>query len=292
MKTYHPILALWLFQLGAAQAVVYVDGSSKDWTPMAGIFDYVGDQGTGQESADIVGDDGSHPGFLVCFNDNGDVSSIDGTIGFRVRLDKAGGNNTPEYTRVLWIGIDADADNDHDLDLFLGVNMQGNAANDAIEIRDPGTDLNISPSTTSIGDVVTLNSTPLSYALTTSNYSYRPVNSLNDGGTLDDMTAGTLDDPDYYLSFMVPFGDIVNYLGSLPDPIIIDDTSPLRFVVATSTQVNRLNQDLGGIDGGVNSSETWENLGGMTQPYSPVPEPSGGLLLLGSLAAGCLRRRR
>jgi hypothetical protein len=162
----------------------------------------------------------------------------------------------------------------------------GKASSYAIEMRDPGTEANISPSTTSVGDVA------YTYPLSINNFSYRPVNPQSDGGTLADLTTGTANDPDYYLSFMVPFADIVNYLENLPTPINITDTTPLRFVVATSNQENSLNQDLGGIPKTFDGAQSWETLGGFTQSFSPVPEPSASFLLLGSLAAGCLRRRR
>jgi hypothetical protein len=290
MKPLSAFLSLWLLQLNTAQAVVYVDGSTTDWTPMVGNFDYHVDQQTGQSDGDIVGGTGANYGYLVAFNNNGNVSSIDGTLGFRVRLDDHGGNNNnPQPTNVIWVGIDANTDGD--IDVFLGANFQG--GNNQLEIRAPGSGLNISPNTTTIS-----NSAYKTYTLDTiedvspANFSYRPVNFLTDGGNTNDLTQSTSGDPDYYLSFMIPFADIVAFLGSLQTPINITDTSPLRFVVATSTQVNSLNQDIGGVAGGVNSSTTWENIGGFTPPYNPVPEPSGSMLLLGSLAGACFIRRR
>jgi hypothetical protein len=290
MKPLSSLLAIWLIQFGTARAVVYADGSSNTWTPMLGNFDYHIDQQTGQSDGDIVGGTGQNYGYLVAFNKNGDVSSIDGTLGFRVRLDDHGGNkNNPQPTNVIWVGIDANSDGN--LDVFLGANFQGN--NSQLEIRAPEDGENISPSTTTIS-----NSPYKTYTLDTiedvtpANFSYRPVDFLTDGGTTNDLTQTTSGDPDYYLSFMIPFADIVAFLGSLSNPINITDTSPLRFVAATSTQTNSLNQDIGGVSGGVNSTTTWNAIGAFTPPYSPVPEPSSSLLLLGSLASGCLVRRR
>lgn len=224
------------------------------------------------------------------FNDSGDASDTDGTLGFRVRLDESGGNNNnPAYTNVLWVGIDANLNGA--IDVFLGANFQGNSSQ--FEIRAPGNGANTSPNTTTIA-----NSTFRSYAIDTiedatpANFSYRPVNFLSDGGDTDDVTQNTTGDIDYYLSFMIPFADIVQFLGELQSPIQITDKSPLRYVVATSTQVNSLNQDIGGVSGGVNDSRTWVEIGGFTNPVVPVPEPSGSMLLLVSLAGGCLIRRR
>ena len=260
---------------------------------MIGNFDYHADQQTGNSpvSSDIVGGEGDNYGFLIAFNDNGSVNSIDGSLGFRVRLDKPDqdGNNPAEFDNVLWVAIDANGNGS--LDVFLAANFAGSTS--AIQIWAPGNDSNTSPSTTSIA------STPYqSYTVdsiedvTVANYNYRAVDIQADGGTTNDVTTGTADDTDYYLSFMVPFADIVQYLGSLAAPINITDQTSLRFVVATSTQDNSLNQDLGGLPNNFDDTQSWQNLGGFTPPYTPVPEPSGSLLLLGSLAGGCLFRRR
>jgi hypothetical protein len=292
MKPLSSLFSLWLLQLGVSQAVVYVDGSSNTWIPMVGNYDYHVDQQTGQADGDIVGGTGTNYGFLVAFNNNGNVSSIDGTIGFRVRLDEQGGTkNNPQPTNVLWVGIDANTDGK--LDVFLGANFQGGGAG-TLEIRAPGTGANISPSTTTIS-----NSPYKTYTLdkiedaTPANFSYRAVNFLTDGGDTNDVTQNTTGDPDFYESFMIPFADIVTYLGSLSTPINIIDTTPLRFVVATSTQVNSLNQDIGGLNGGANSTIRWDAPGGgLSTPYTPVPEPSSSALLIGALAGGCFVRRR
>lgn len=295
MKPLASFLAIWLLQFGAALAATYVPVGSAStlWTPMIGNFDYHADQQTGSSpvSSDIVGGTGDNYGFLIAFNDNGSVSSIDGSLGFRVRLDKPdqNGNNPASFENVLWVAIDANGSGS--LDVFLAANFSGSTSE--IQMWAPGNGLNISPSTTSIA-----NSPILTYPVdsiedvTAANYNYRPVDFTTDGGTTDDVTTGTAGDTDYYLSFMVPFEDIVQYLGSLQTPIQITDQSALRFVVATSTQDNSLNQDLGGLPKDFDGTSTWENLGGFTPPYTPVPEPSGSLLLLGSLAGGWLIRRR
>lgn len=268
-----------------ASGAVTVSDSSQLWAPMIGNYDYLADQQTGTASGDIVGLESNY-GMLVTFDDLGPLSTTDGILGFRLRLDASGGpTNKPAFDRVAWIGIDADINGS--IDAFLGLNLQGSSSE--IGIFAPGTGANTSPNTTSIASTAFQ-----TYPLTTANYNYRPVDHTIDGGTLNDVTTTTAGDPDYYVSFMVPFSDVVAFLNT--KSISIDDTAPLRYVSATSTQTNSLNQDLGGVDGGVNSTTTWVDLGGFTQVVTAdgnlVPEPSTGLLALMATLGMCGLRRR
>ena len=116
---------------------------------------------------------------------------------------------------------------------------------------------------------------------------------LTDGGDTNDLTPNAPKDkadPDYYVSFMVPFQTVVNFLANLATPIVVTDKSPMQYISATSTQDNALNQDLGGInDDNYNPADPWD----YSDPVPPmVPEPSSGLLALGSLAAALFIRRR
>lgn len=269
-----------------AAAAVLVSDPSTFWISLDGNYDYLDDQQTGQKAGDIVGE-GLNRGLFVTFDDNGSASDTDGTIGFRLRIDDVDGpKKKPQFDRVAWIGIDADLSGS--IDVFLGLNMQGST--EEIGVYSPGTDSNTSPNTTSI------DATPYrSYALTSTNYNYRPVDYTTDGGTTNDATPATSGDPDHYVSFMVPFADVVSFLEGRA--ISITDQTPLRYVSATSTQANSLNQDLGGVDGGVNSSVTWEDLGGFSgilrANATAVPEPSAPLLIMGSVVGALgIRRRR
>lgn len=236
-----------------ASAAISIAGPSTAWTAIPGNYDFLGDHQTGQPAGDIVGS-GDNPGFFVTFDNNGAASRSDGTLGFRLRLDAAGGNGAnPAFDRVAWVGIDGN--NNGSVDLFVGYAAQGNSR--TLGIYAPGTGANLSPSTTSIASTATY-----TYTITSTNFNYRPVNFATDGGTTNDLTAGGTD-PDYYLSFSVPFADIAAALGLGPNDI--PDQRPLRYVLATATQMNSLNQDLGGIQGGVNSTTTWEDLGGLTR---------------------------
>ena len=42
----------------------------------------------------------------------------------------------------------------------------------------------------------------------------------------------------------------------------------MRYVMGTATQANSFNQDLNGVNGGVNSSLTWADLGAITTPLN------------------------
>jgi hypothetical protein len=268
-----------------AMADVLVSDWNTLWTPMLGDFDYIADQQTGAASGDIVGV-GTNHGMSVTFNDLGNTSTTDGNLGFRLRLDAAGGpTNKPAFDRAAWIGIDADINGS--IDAFLGVNLSG--SNTDIGIYAPGIGANNSPNTTSIDSTAYR-----SYVLSSTNYNYRLVNYLFDGGDTNDVTTTTTGDPDYYVSFMVPFADVVSYLAT--KSISITDQSSLRYVSATATQANSLNQDLGGVNGGVNSNVLWSDLGGFTDTVNAsgtvVPEPSTWILVLGSLCGGCWLRRR
>jgi hypothetical protein len=251
-------------------------------------FDYLDDQQTGAKAGDIVGD-GPNSGFLTSFDPVSDASHTDGLLSFRVRLDASGGNaNNPQFDRVLWVGIDADTNGS--IDAFVGVNRSGSS--NILGIYAPGSGANTSPSTTSIS------STPYYFEpLSSLNYDYRAVGA-GDGGTTIDLTSATSGDVDWYVSFRVPFGSVTAFLDTPEVGIHITDQSSLRYITATSTQANSLNQDLGGVLGGVNSSTAWADLGGFTAIMdasgtpAPVPEP-GPLALAGllTLAAGHRRQR-
>jgi hypothetical protein len=275
----------------SAKSQISISGSSTLWKALPGNYDYFADQQTGQPAGDIVGDT-VNPGFFTAF-DSGTSSTTDGALGFRVRFDAAGGNNNnPQFDRVLWIGIDAD--NNGSVDVFAGVNRSG--SNNSVGIYGAGTGANTSPNTTTISSTAYYSAT-----LSASNYNYRAVtasDAIGPLGALTDVTTNTTGDTDYYLSFSVPFAQIVGFLNQQPNPnISINDSSPLRYVMGSSTQANSLNQDLGGVNGGTNSSSTWTSLGGFTPLITaagntPVPETHTALLFLLTTTPLLIKRRR
>ena len=263
---------------------VPIDPSSSTvgWTPIAYptlLPDYSDDQRTGIPEADIVGDT-VNPAFYFRFDDAGTPSTTDGAIGFRVRI--GADKNPAGFDHFMGVGLDANADGA--LDLFLAVENSGNP--DQLGIFDAGSGANTSPSTTSI------NSSPLvSYALSVSNYDFDDVDA-----TIDP-TATTFDidadgDTDQFLTWVIPFGDLVAALSG-QGISGFDDGSAMRFVLGSSTQPNALNQDLGGPNGGTSSTSTWSTLGAFSNfgsaagGFAPIPEPNTATLVsLGLHARG------
>lgn len=285
MKSLIPYCCL-LLGTAVSNAAISISGSTKSgWISLGANYDFGNDQQTGVAASDIVGT-ATDPGFFTSFDNAGTASLTDGFLGFRVRLDDHGGNNNNiAFGRDLWIGIDANLDGK--LDVFLGLNMQGSASE--IGIYATGTGANISPKTTSVAS-----SAYKSYTPSASNYNYRAVNYLTDGGTTNDIGAGNKAEPDYYVSFLVAFADVVSFLNG--KSISINQNTSLRYVLATSTQANSLNEDLGGIKGSVNSASTWSSLGGFSPTISAagqfIPECSTSLLAMGSMLGLLFNRRR
>jgi hypothetical protein len=269
----------------ASAATIVPSSSTTSWTPInypSLLPDTYDDQATGIPEADIVGST-TDPAFYYRFDDAGTVSTTDGAIAFRVRI---GADKPPSgYDHFLGVGLDANLDGA--LDLFLAVDNSGNP--DRVGIFDAGPGANTSPSTTSI-----VTSALFSYALSASNFHFGAVNA-----TIDP-TASSFDldgdsSTDYFVSFVVPFADVISAL-SAQGIAGFTDTAVMSFVVGSSTQPNALNQDLGGPTGGTTSTQTWGQLGAMSSPLSSsggfvVPEPETAPLVSFGLIALAARRR-
>lgn len=267
--------------------VIPITAPSTSWSVVgypgnADAFDGSNDQQTGnaRSDADIVGNS-TTPAFYNHFNPGTPGSSTDGDLMFRVRLGTPGGSGAnPAFANNLFVGIDADSNGS--LDLYVAVNNQG--GNDQLAIYGTGTGANTSPNTMSIsGPNVT-------YTETATNFHYAPV----DTPALDLDADGNTD---YHLSFAIPFADIVSQMA-LVSGINVTDTTPLSFVLATSTQTNSFNQDISGIGRNYNGATSWTGLGVLSTPQplnsggAAVPEPSSFALLALSLPAGWYARRR
>lgn len=275
---------------GTAEATaIDLSGPTTGWTVVSYANnnpDPSNDQQTGTPEGDIVGNS-LHPSVYTTFDNAGTPSLTDGYFAFRIRV---GADTNPSgFKTAVFVGIDAN--NDGKLDLFIGINNSGSS--DTVGIWNPGTGANISPNTTSIV------STPLvSYTPTASNYFWAPVTTVNDPtvGSATDIDGGGQND--YFLTFSVPFSDVVTQLAAL-GVAGVNENTVLSYVVATATQANSLNQDLNGVGKTYDPSATWQSLGVLSNPMSAngiaaVPEVSPALgvaAFLGLIFASGFRRR-
>jgi hypothetical protein len=270
----------------ASGAPIDMDGATTGWTAVSYplmIPDFNDDEQTGDTESDIVGDS-LRAALYIRFDDGGTPGDLtDGNIAFRLRVGAE--KNPAGFSRFAAVGMDADGDGA--IDIFIGVANSGSG--DRIEIYDSGPGLNTSPDTTTIASV---SPTAITYSETASNYAWNAIDASIEPGEIDfdlDNDGNT----DHFLSWLVPFNDIVIHLSNVFG-IDIEEDSPVLYVVGTSTQDNALNQDLGGPDGGTTSTETWEALGAVSDPVTPtgtiVPEPSSlALLCFGLLGLAATR---
>lgn len=257
--------------------------------PFPNQNDFFNDQQTGQGGADIVGD-ATNSGFY---------SAYDGTyLYYRVRFGATDGNGqNVAFSGLFWVGIDGNSDGV--IDLFLGVNNQGSTK--VLQFVSAGTGANNSPSTTSIGTA----QAQYQIAESATNFNYGSVTTtLQPGVTNTDLNGDSKTDS--FLTFRVAFagasgtptlqGAMLGIAG-----INLTANSPLSYVIATSTQSNSLNQDIGGLPKNFDGTQTWTALGAITPALTlsgtppPVPEPGTVALCASGLAlgiAGYVRRRR
>src|SRR6185369_1591507 len=259
-----------------------VDLSGKGgWIPiMYGTAqDPQGDSQAGAADTDIVAD-AVHGSLYTAFDDGGTTSTSDDSIAFRVRVDNPTSSTpTAVFNGVLVIGMDTNLDGR--IDLFLTVDARSSSR--VVQLMDPGTDANISPSTTSTAPLPTgwLPNNGI-YPITASNFSTVAVSSSTDSNWNGNTDVGNDGKTDVFVSFRIPLADIAKVLA-IPSPAdrngvygprgpdgltgFTKDTQ-VRYVSFTQTQAGPIN---GGLNGGGKSYDknaTFSSLGAMTAPMS------------------------
>ncbi len=301
------------------QAQLTVDGIiSSDYTDYNAVTaadgsylqDIKADQQTGQYADDFVGGTTDNPGFQMNIASY-DAGTSAGTLDYivlRVRMniyDPKGYNNNGK----LRFGIDADADND--VDLYFGIDGTQSGP-PTLGFQDPGTDLNVSPSTSSIGNnfTPTFESGDELYSLTAAEIT--ALMTLTEGTTYSYLDAASVDsampgfsefdskngnvDADAYVTFAVPVLLLSEAIQDYNPEINFTVDSLIRMIAFTATNNNTINQDLfgsTGIDGATRFDES--GFSAVMSPDGVVPEPAtyaqmaAFLLVAGGLA---WRRRR
>lgn len=282
------IVAACLVQLILASVAMgaTIDGPTGKWTA---IFystvdpDPINDSQTGQAEADIVGTS-TLSGFFTDYDEGLTSGLSDDTLSFRLRL---GTEETPSgFSHIAIIGLDADLDGTNDAFIMLD-----NSGQNEIALYTTGNKANDSPKTTST------KSTSYSYPQNSTNYDWSMVSSNNctECTLAADYDLDNDFNPDFYLSFSVPFEDIIAVLA-LDGITGITPQSQINYIAGTSTNTNSFNQDLVGVDGDPIATSTWASLGAISQTntFIPAPEPGTGTMLglgLGWLAISRKKRR-
>ncbi len=283
------IIAL-LTSLTIYSTPITLNGPSSDWfVIMEGEKFDPGNDVQAQADVDLVGrgpipTDGSSPevvgGLYYQFDDNATPAILtDDEIAFRVRADdNVFKNGTGPYDGTIWIGMDVDADND--LDVFIQVKGNGKAGQSTLSVYEAGNGANTSPSTTTIGNGSTL----LTF---TDNVDLLIDTTLNiDGALAGGTPLGDVDQdgvPDQFVNFRVNFNDLANLINAYPlvdgtdtadNPLIgtlnggagFTKDQPVQYTIATSTNDNSFNSDVGGYDGRADDDVSFAEQGA----FSPV----------------------
>lgn len=297
-------------------AAIPVTAPSSDtrWTVLSNTgnsMDYFGDRQTGGNAdGEIIGN-GTFPGFQYSFWDGGTTTPAsganynkDGAMTFRVRM--SGDEGAAGFQKVVFVGMDLDLNGS--LDMFVAADHQ---STDRLGVFDgDSSKLNMGPSTAGVVNtpVTQWQKSVLGNTAYAQIFNWAPVYTIegfasNAPGANIDSVKGV----DYFVTFRIDFAAVVA-LATTKVPGF-NDSSPVRFVLATSNSNSTLNLDLGGIDDSTVTSRdtrTWSDFGAFTPTFTsnpvpyrpPVETPEPGTMLLAGLGlavlwrAGRISRRR
>ncbi|MBT7081619.1 MAG: DUF4347 domain-containing protein, partial [Chloroflexi bacterium] len=251
---------------------IAINGSTADWDVVlkGSKFDNADDQQSPQTDLDLVGN--STHALLYMKFDEKDAGTADDEIGFRVRVTGSKSSTSSSFSSgYIFTGVDSDLDGD--LDFFISISTKNNSG---IQVWSPGTGANNSPSTTTITSGVQIVSED---DFDSTNYSFTPVSSTTDPSAVNnDMKtssnlslSGNYDEVDHFLSFKFSFASLVTALGN--KLITIDKDTTLQYTLATSTQSNSFNSDIGGYSKTDDTSTTYAAQGAFSAKasYSNAP---------------------
>ncbi|MFH1500259.1 MAG: hypothetical protein ABII82_20835 [Verrucomicrobiota bacterium] len=265
---------------GLFAAIISITDATSSFTainPTYTLQDPANDQQTGDKAADFVSTS-TTPGFYMKFGEIGGVDMVMFRFHFQDYRKQATFNGS--------IRLGMDADSDGDIDLFFGSHEGGGQNGSGISFQDPGTGLNVSPSTTSLGG--NYGTVALVSSGANANYGYTALTGVTGVGA--------------QVTFAISFQSIADALvaaGTAPG-VTLTPESIVRFLAFTAQQTaaNSINQDILGVNGGYNSTVRFDAPGGGFTDYidstgAPVPELGSFAYAAGFLFAGLgIRRRR
>jgi uncharacterized repeat protein (TIGR02059 family) len=254
-------------------------------------FDFIDDQQATAADLELVGN-ATHPVLYSYYDDGGTEVDTDDALFLRARMAGSKSSTSSQFSSgYLFLGFDVDGNNS--IDFYLSTTLR-NAKEKKISVWGPGTDLNISPSTTSITNEIPI----ISLATTPANFFdfSRVSTSLDDrlGASLDhNLNTAAADASqlahnlnDHFVSIKVPFNNSTTAIDTLKEAarlqgVQITKDLPLRLLLATSTQSNSFNSDINGYQGDTKSSVTYADKGVFSQELSlsnayPVITSNGG----------------
>jgi len=250
--------------------------------------DFVNDTQANAADLDLVGNAG-HPVLYTYYDDNGNASDTDDFLYFRVRVGGSKSSSSSVFTSgYIFLGVDVNGDGR--IDFFISITKR-TTGEQRISVWSPGSGLNVSPSTTTITSELPI----VNFATNPTFVDFSPVTPTNDPTATDvnlnDAALGTSPLPlnvnDHFLSFKIPFNNSSSATDSLKEALAakglsVTKNTPLRYILASSTQSNSLNSDLNGYNGGVKSSVTFIDQGA----FSPFLSFSNSFPLITSNGGG------